>query len=161
MRQFFKRLLLPIAVAAVTQTSFVSAESIRLIGPTGEVQSAPQYSSDIVRNRTTATAEPSQVIGPTSEKDTLWSIASRIRPSNQVSVQQTLLAIYRLNPQAFENQNIHSLIPGSTLRIPSLAQVSSVSTEEAVKVMAAHKARLAQQPAKLSLLLKHKHQKSK
>ena len=44
MRQFFKRLLLPIAVAAVTQTSFVSAESIRLIGPTGEVQSAPQYS---------------------------------------------------------------------------------------------------------------------
>ncbi|MGY2572632.1 FimV/HubP family polar landmark protein, partial [Vibrio sp. C8] len=148
MRQFFKRLLLPIAVAAVTQTSFVSAESIRLIGPTGEVQSAPQYSSDIVRNRTTATAEPSKVIGPTSEKDTLWSIASRIRPSNQVSVQQTLLAIYRLNPQAFENQNIHSLIPGSTLRIPSLAQVSSVSTEEAVKVMAAHKARLVQQPAK-------------
>ncbi|WP_165310620.1 FimV/HubP family polar landmark protein [Vibrio ziniensis] len=146
MRQFFKRLLLPIAVAAVTQTSFVSAESIRLIGPTGEVQSAPQYSSDIVRNRATTPTEPSTVIGPTSEKDTLWSIASRLRPSNQVSVQQTLLAIYRLNPQAFENQNIHSLLPGSTLRVPSLAQVNSVTTEEAVNVMAAHKARLTQQP---------------
>ncbi|MFV0450100.1 MAG: FimV/HubP family polar landmark protein [Vibrio sp.] len=148
MRQLFKRLLLPIAVAAVTQTSFVSAESIRLVGPNGEVQSAPQYSSDIVRNRTTTATEPSRVIGPTSETDTLWSIASRIRPSTQVSVQQTLLAIYRLNPQAFENQNIHKLIPGSTLRIPSLAQVSRVSTKEAVSVMAAHQARLTQQQTK-------------
>ncbi len=144
MRQFFKRLLLPIALVAVTQTSIVSAESIRLIGPGGEVQASPQFSSDIVRNRS-VNNEPSRVIGPTSNTDTLWSIASRIRPSNQVSVQQTLLAIYRLNPQAFENQNIHSLIPGSTLRIPSLAQVSSVSTQEAVNVMAAHQARLNQQ----------------
>ncbi len=146
MRQFFKRLLLPIALVAVTQTSIVSAESIRLIGPSGEVQSAPQFNSDIVRNRSVS-SEPSRVIGPTSKSDTLWSIATRIRPSTQVSVQQTLLAIYRLNPQAFENQNIHSLIPGSTLRIPSLEQVRSVSTQEAVNVMAAHKARLGQQPA--------------
>ncbi len=146
MRQFFKRLLLPIALVAVTQTSIVSAESIRLIGPSGEVQSSPQFSSDIVRNSSSRN-EPSRVIGPTSNSDTLWSIATRIRPSTQVSVQQTLLAIYRLNPQAFENQNIHSLLPGSTLRIPSLEQVSSVSTQEAVNVMAAHQARLNQQPS--------------
>ncbi len=150
MRQFFNRLLLPIAVAAVTQTSFVSAESIRLVGPNGDAQSAPQYSRDIARNRTLTTNEPLQVVGPTSEKDTLWSIATRLRPSEQVSVQQTLLAIYLLNPQAFDEQNIHSLIPGSTLRIPSLAQVKRVSTEEAINVMAAHKARLDNkgQPAK-------------
>jgi len=147
MRQFFKRLLLPIAVAAVTQTSIVSAESIRLIGPGGEVQSAPQFSSDIVRNSSTATnSEPSPVIGPTTDKDTLWSIATLLRPSTKVTVQQTLLAIYRLNPQAFENQNIHSLIPGSVLRVPSLAQVSSASTQEAVNIMAAHKARLENKP---------------
>ena len=144
MRQFFKRLLFPIAIAAVTQTSIVSAESIRLIGPGGDVRTTPQFSSEIVRNRGTG-SEPSRVIGPTSETDTLWSIATRLRPNSQVSVQQTLLAIYRLNPQAFEDQNIHSLIPGSTLRVPSLEQVSSVSTQEAVNVMAAHKARLEQQ----------------
>ncbi|MCG3766701.1 AAA family ATPase [Vibrio cincinnatiensis] len=142
MCQFFKRLLLPLAMAAVTQTSIVSAEGIRLIGPSGEIQSAPQFSREIVRN-TASQAEPSQFFGPTSEQDTLWSIASQLRPSTNVSVQQTLLAIYRLNPQAFEEQNIHSLLPGSTLRIPSLEQVSRASTQEAVKIMEAHQARLA------------------
>nr|WP_315661160.1 FimV/HubP family polar landmark protein [Vibrio fluvialis] len=71
-------------------------------------------------------------------------MATRLKPSAAVTVQQTLLAIYRLNPQAFENQNIHSLIPGSTLRVPSLAQVSSATTQEAINIMAAHQARLNQ-----------------
>ncbi|MFH4617841.1 FimV/HubP family polar landmark protein [Vibrio furnissii] len=148
MRQFFKRLLLPLAVAAVSQTSIVHAEGIRLIGPGGEVQSSPQFSSEVVRNTPTpsANSEPSTFFGPTTEQDTLWSIATRLKPSANVSVQQTLLAIYRLNPQAFENQNIHSLMPGSTLRVPSLVQVSRVSTQEAVNVMAAHQARLNQTP---------------
>ncbi|MBY7912081.1 AAA family ATPase [Vibrio fluvialis] len=145
MRQFFQRLLLPLAVAAVTQTSIVSAEGIRLIGPSGEVQSSPQFSSEIVRNAASfANSEPSTFFGPTTEQDTLWSIATRLKPSAAVTVQQTLLAIYRLNPQAFENQNIHSLIPGSTLRVPSLAQVNSATTQEAINIMAAHQARLNQ-----------------
>ncbi|MFV0488708.1 MAG: FimV/HubP family polar landmark protein, partial [Vibrio fluvialis] len=88
--------------------------------------------------------EPSTFFGPTTEQDTLWSIATRLKPSAAVTVQQTLLAIYRLNPQAFENQNIHSLIPGSTLRVPSLAQVNSATTQEAINIMAAHQARLNQ-----------------
>ncbi|WPC73293.1 FimV/HubP family polar landmark protein [Vibrio porteresiae] len=150
MRQFFKRLLLPVAVAAVTQTSVVSAEGIRLLGPSGQVQSTPQYNSEVVRNSQAVAAEnqPAQFFGPTTAKDTLWSIATRLRPSPRVSVQQTLLAIYRLNPQAFENQNIHTLIPGSTLRIPSLAQVQSATTEEAVRVMQAHQARLTNETPK-------------
>ncbi|NAX05420.1 AAA family ATPase, partial [Vibrio sp. V27_P1S3P104] len=142
MCQFFKRLLLPLVMVAVTQTSIVSAEGIRLIGPSGEVQSAPQFSREIVRS-TAPQAEPSQFFGPTSEQETLWSIASQLRPSADVSVQQTLLAIYRLNPQAFEAQNIHSLLPGSTLRIPSLEQVRKASTQEAVRIMEAHQARLS------------------
>ncbi|EOX1505570.1 polar hub landmark protein HubP [Vibrio cholerae] len=61
-------------------------------------------------------------------------------------MQQTLLAIYQLNPQAFENQNIHTLIPGSTLRVPSLAQISRNSTQDAVNIMAFHQAKLNQTP---------------
>ncbi|WP_047048850.1 FimV/HubP family polar landmark protein [Vibrio mexicanus] len=134
MRQFLKHLLVPLVLVAVTQISFVSAESIRLTGPNGELQTSPQFSEPVTRNRF-ASNEPSQFYGPTSSDETLWRIASQLRPNNQVSVQQTLLAIYRLNPQAFENQNIHTLIPQSTLRIPSLAQVTSVSTQEAVNIM--------------------------
>ncbi|HFF3131593.1 TPA: FimV/HubP family polar landmark protein, partial [Vibrio cholerae] len=66
--------------------------------------------------------------------------------SSSVTVQQTLLAIYQLNPQAFENQNIHTLIPGSTLRVPSLAQISRNSTQDAVNIMASHQAKLNQTP---------------
>ncbi|KJY67304.1 ATPase AAA, partial [Vibrio coralliilyticus] len=145
MLRIFKRLLLPVALVAVTQTSIVSAETIRLKGPDGEIQASPQYSDFVpqdLRNN-----EPSRFYGPTTSQETLWAIASRLRPSASVSVQQTLLAVYQLNPQAFENQNIHELIPGSTLRIPSLAQVQSVSTQEAVNVMAAHQARLTDIPA--------------
>ncbi|ASW80555.1 hypothetical protein DYL72_12615 [Vibrio anguillarum] len=144
MRQIFQRLLLPIAMVAVTQTSIVSAESIRLVGPNGEIQSSPQFSENLTqtRNLQQANSQPSTFFGPTLDSDTLWSIATRLRPSNNVTVQQTLLAIYRLNPQAFENQNIHSLIPGSNLRVPSLAQVNSAPTQEAVNIMAAHQAKL-------------------
>ncbi|ENM3952485.1 aspartate-semialdehyde dehydrogenase [Vibrio cholerae] len=144
MRRFFQRLLLPVAVMVVTQTSFVSAESIRLVGPDGQVQPTPQYSENIVRN--SANNEPGRFFGPTSANQTLWSIASQLRPSSSVTVQQTLLAIYQLNPQAFENQNIHTLIPGSTLRVPSLAQISRNSTQDAVNIMASHQAKLNQTP---------------
>ncbi len=144
MRRFFQRLLLPVAVMVVTQTSFVSAESIRLVGPDGQVQPMPQYSENIVRN--SANNEPGRFFGPTSANQTLWSIASQLRPSSSVTVQQTLLAIYQLNPQAFENQNIHTLIPGSTLRVPSLAQISRNSTQDAVNIMASHQAKLNQTP---------------
>ncbi len=144
MRRFFQRFLLPLAAMVVTQTSFVSAESIRLVGPDGQVQPTPQYSENIVRN--VANNEPGRFFGPTSANQTLWSIASQLRPSPSVTVQQTLLAIYQLNPQAFENQNIHTLIPGSTLRVPSLAQISRNSTQDAVNIMASHQAKLNQTP---------------
>ena len=141
MYHFIKRWLLLITIAAVTQVSTVNAEVIRLIGPSGEEQNAPNFSREIVRQSPDA-AQPSRFYGPTSEQETLWSIATQLRPSSDVSVQQTLLAIYRLNPQAFENQNLHSLIPGSTLRIPSRQQITRSSTEEAVNIMTAHQARL-------------------
>ncbi|ELV8715694.1 AAA family ATPase [Vibrio vulnificus] len=144
MRQIFKRLLAPLLLMTALPTSVSQADGIRLVGPTGEVQSSPSFSEQVERANSPlpVSDEPSRFFGPTSANETLWSIASKLRPANNVSVQQTLLAIYRLNPQAFENQNIHSLVPGSTLRVPSLAQVRSASTEQAVTVMKAHQDKL-------------------
>ncbi len=146
MRQIYKRLLTTLVLISATQTSsVVQAEGIRLVGPSGEVQSSPRYAEEIERAPAVpANSQPSRFVGPTGENQTLWSIASQLRPSNSVSVQQTLLAIYRINPQAFENQNIHELIPGSRLRIPSLEQVQSATTEQAVAIMKAHEAKLKQ-----------------
>ncbi|MBE4144269.1 AAA family ATPase [Vibrio parahaemolyticus] len=145
MRQNYKRLLAALVLMSATQTSsVVQAEGIRLVGPSGEVQSSPSYAEEIERALPTPpeNTQPSRFFGPTGENQTLWSIASELRPSRNVSVQQTLLAIYRINPQAFDNQNIHELIPGSRLRVPSLEQVRSATTEQAVAIMKAHELRL-------------------
>ncbi|EME0893416.1 AAA family ATPase [Vibrio parahaemolyticus] len=147
MRQNYKRLLAALVLMSATQTSsVVQAEGIRLVGPSGEVQSSPSYAEEIERALPTPpeNTHPSRFFGPTGENQTLWSIASELRPSRNVSVQQTLLAIYRINPQAFDNQNIHELIPGSRLRVPSLEQVRSATTEQAVAIMKAHELRLKQ-----------------
>ncbi|ELB2906355.1 AAA family ATPase [Vibrio alginolyticus] len=147
MRQNYKRLLAALVLMSATQTSsVVQAEGIRLVGPSGEVQSSPSYAEDIERALPAppANTQPSRFFGPTGENQTLWSIASELRPSRGVTVQQTLLAIYRINPQAFENQNIHELIPGSRLRVPSLEQVQSSTTAQAVAIMKAHEAKLKQ-----------------
>ncbi|MGP8309051.1 FimV/HubP family polar landmark protein [Vibrio sp. YIC-376] len=147
MRQIYKRLLTTLVLMSATQiSSVVQAEGIRLVGPSGEVQSSPRYAEEIERALPVppVNSQPSRFIGPTGENQTLWSIASQIRPSRSVSIQQTLLAIYRINPQAFENQNIHELIPGSRLRVPSLEQVQSATTEQAIAIMKAHEAKLTQ-----------------
>ncbi|CAH1605204.1 AAA family ATPase [Vibrio jasicida] len=154
MRQNYKRLLAALVLMSATQTSsVVQAEGIRLVGPSGEVQTSPSYAEEIERALPAPPEnnQPSRFYGPTNKNETLWSIASQLRPSRNVSVQQTLLAIYRINPQAFDNQNIHELIPGSRLRVPSLEQVQSATTPQAIAVMNAHEIRLAQQkPAKTS-----------
>ncbi|MCY9828407.1 FimV/HubP family polar landmark protein, partial [Vibrio chagasii] len=147
MFQIFKQWLIPFAVIIATQISVVRADSIRVVGPNGQIQSAPTFSEPLQRAQSNS-AEPSRFYGPTRGNETLWSIASRLRPDNSVSVQQTLLAIYRLNPQAFENQNIHSLLPASHLRVPSLEQARASSTQQAINIMNSHLAKLDDPAAK-------------
>ena len=50
--------------------------------------------------------------------DTLWDIAQQVSPGNDLSIQQTMLAIQRNNPQAFVGNNINRLKSGAVLRIP-------------------------------------------
>ncbi|MFP3344577.1 FimV/HubP family polar landmark protein, partial [Halomonas sp. SIMBA_159] len=47
------------------------------------------------------------IYGPTGENETLWSIASRYKPNDSVSIYQVLGAIFRANPNAFTDSNIH------------------------------------------------------
>ncbi len=137
MHQILKRLFTPLALLVATQIPTVGAEAIRVVGPDGQIQSAPQYSQSVGR-----LSQPSATYGPTGQSETLWSIATKLRPNGELSVQQTLLAIYRLNPQAFDNQNIHELIKGSRLRIPSAVQVQAESSEEAIRILNEHRAKL-------------------
>lgn len=68
--------------------------------------------------------------GPAVAGDTLWSIASAMRPDRSVSVQQMMLALLRANPEAFINNNINGLKRGAILRMPDLSDVRSLAKEE-------------------------------
>ena len=57
------------------------------------------------------------------EGDTLWSLASRVRPDKDVSVYQTMLALQRKNPDAFIGNNINRMRVGYILRAPDLYEV--------------------------------------
>jgi pilus assembly protein FimV len=70
--------------------------------------------------------------GPVGDKDTLWDIALSVRPDSSASVHQTMLALQRLNPDAFIRGNINLLKKGQVLRVPDSAEIRSVSKSEAV-----------------------------
>ena len=67
--------------------------------------------------------------------DTLWRIASRANPGSPSAVNQTMIALFRANPDAF-NGNINRLRAGSVLRIPDMAEIEAVSTGEATTEVA-------------------------
>jgi len=62
--------------------------------------------------------------------DTLWGIASRMRPDSRLTMNQTMLAIFEANPDAFSN-NINMLSAGASLRIPSADEVFQISRGDA------------------------------
>ncbi|WP_298728947.1 FimV/HubP family polar landmark protein [uncultured Pseudomonas sp.] len=70
----------------------------------------------------------------TVRRDTLWEIASKARQGG--SVQQTMLAIQALNPDAFINGNINLLKTGQVLRMPDQQQIASIPQGEAVAEVA-------------------------
>lgn len=76
-------------------------------------------------------AEPtSNEYGPTGKTDTLWKIAQQVQV--QGSIHQNMIAIQKLNPDAFINGNINQLKRGKVLRLPTPEDVSALSTKEAV-----------------------------
>lgn len=66
--------------------------------------------------------------------NTLWSIADQNRPSNQLTIYQTMMAIQALNKDAFYSENINLLKEGAILRLPTQEQIAlfnrAISQEE-------------------------------
>ena len=75
--------------------------------------------------------EPKMDYGPVQEGETLWSIAQRMRPNDQVSMDQMMIAIQAINPEAFIDGNINRLKRGAVLRIPSSDQLAAVGQQAA------------------------------
>ncbi len=63
--------------------------------------------------------------------ETLWGIASRMRPDSRLTMNQTMLAIFEANPGAFGG-NINLLRAGAALRIPSADEIFRISRNDAL-----------------------------
>jgi pilus assembly protein FimV len=80
----------------------------------------------------------------TSDSETLSDIALRVRPNQTVSVQQTMLAIQELNPDAFIGGNINRLRSGQVMRVPSLADIQAIDPRQAIDEVARQNRQIAQ-----------------
>ncbi|TNI85993.1 FimV/HubP family polar landmark protein [Aeromonas sobria] len=69
--------------------------------------------------------------GPVRPTDTLWSLASKYRPTSGVSVYQTMVAIYEKNPRSFADGNINHILVGSRILLPSAAEASVITDAQA------------------------------
>ena len=68
--------------------------------------------------------------------DTLTEIAVRALPNfDDANLDQALIALYRVNPQAFAGGSIHRLKAGAELAMPSKDMVQSVPKEEAKEIV--------------------------
>lgn len=63
--------------------------------------------------------------------DTLSKIAARHRPAADVTIEQTMLAIQRANPQVFIRNNINLIKSGYVIRLPSADEARAISAAAA------------------------------
>ena len=108
-------LALPAPAAAVTDTSAAAASPI----------ASPDATASPAAHTTRATTHVK--IGA---KATLRGVAWRVGARSDSDLKKTMLAIFRANPNAFEG-NINRLRRGAVLTIPSAADISTISKEDA------------------------------
>ena len=62
---------------------------------------------------------------------TLWNIAKSVRPDSRLTMNQTMLAIFEANPEAFAG-NINIMRAGVSLRIPSADEIFRIKRSSAL-----------------------------
>ena len=116
----------------------VPVQSVELIGPNDEIQSPQQQTVEAIPASTASSVTQINTptkYGPIKSSETLWSIATKLRPNNNVSVYQTLAAIYKSNPSAFRQGDINKIIESSVINIPSPALIAQQSNTEAYALL--------------------------
>jgi len=76
--------------------------------------------------------------GPVKSSDTLWKIASRVRPDNSVTINQTMVALYHANPNAFIDGDMNRLKRGQILRVPDRNSMARIDVAKANAEVRAH-----------------------
>lgn len=70
--------------------------------------------------------------GPVIRTDTLWDVALKTRPDNNITVHQMMMALLKANPGAFQHDNVNGLKAGYTLSIPSKSDIYKLTKQQAI-----------------------------
>lgn len=97
------------------------------------VAKASENYSQVIANHT------NQRSYTTRRSDTLWKIAKKFRPDDQVSTWQTMQAIFVLNENAFINGDINLLKQDQKLTLPNSNEVRQINGKAPLKKGSAHK----------------------
>ena len=110
-----------------------SAAGSGIASPTRRAESAalPETEPAPAPSVSTPTSSGAEY-GPVRNTETLWSIASRLRPDRSLSPQRMMLAILEANPEAFAIRNVNALRAGATLRIPSGDEIGPDELDAAI-----------------------------
>lgn len=137
LREYTLLMDLPTFDEEAAPASVTSAPSVRpqeSAAPATVPRAAPSAGSSATSARAPVAPKPS-LSGDEYEvraNDTLWEIALRARADSNVSVHQSMMALYRANPEAFINGNINKLRRGQVLRVPDAGDMKSVGKTEAL-----------------------------
>jgi len=115
----------PVAAPTIETTDISSAGRVQRDQPVSSTPVAPARETR-VRDAAEGT------YGRTNRNDTMWAIASETLPSSSVTPEQNMIAIQRLNPNAFIDGNVNLLKEGVVLRLPSEGDAQAIDNSSAV-----------------------------
>jgi pilus assembly protein FimV len=83
----------------------------------------------------TRVAAPAAELEPVRAGQTLSQIARQLEPASGYTLDQTMLALLRSNPEAFIGDDINRLKQGAVLRVPQASELSHYSASQAAAVV--------------------------
>ena len=126
------RIITPVA-ASVPPDREKTKPFVRSFVPASKAPSAaPSSSGRSTNDKADSQAESAVTV---RANETLWSIAKRVREEG-ASINQTMLALQDINPNAFINNNINLLKKGAVLRLPAGMSANRVNEQAAQQSIA-------------------------
>ncbi len=126
----FKSFTVLVDPAIENQNNFIEPIQAPLKQPKRVVTQVKKEPELVIENDFSSLAVEGEY-GPIQRNDSLWKIAERINGNQGQSVEQVMMALYKANPRAFYKKNVNALMAGKTLKIPSNADINSLSKEQA------------------------------
>ncbi len=119
----------PVSAPQAGETESPSSGSVQR-APEPAPQAAPPSASGVSRTPEVPSGISAGSSYTVRNNDTLWRIASELKPGATSDVNRMMMAIYRSNPEAFSG-NINELHAGAIMRLPGDTEFDAVGSSEA------------------------------